>query len=77
MSEFTATIVAPDYPPQVKHQVIFETFDKLQSGERLLLLNDHDPRPLRYQFEAERPNQFTWEYLEEGPDQWQVVIGKL
>ena len=40
------------------------------------LTNDHDPKPLYYQFLMERENQFTWEYVEEGPDLWKVVIGK-
>lgn len=31
------------------------------------VLDDHDPKPLRYQFEAEHAGQFTWEYLERGP----------
>ena len=39
-------------------------------------MNDHDPKPLRYQFEAELPGTFTWEYLEEGPEAWRVRIGK-
>jgi uncharacterized protein (DUF2249 family) len=25
---------------------------------------------------AERPNAFTWEYLEQGPEIWRVQIGK-
>ena len=29
-----------------------------------------------YQFMAERPNVFTWEYLEQGPEIWPVEIGK-
>ncbi|HEX6574673.1 MAG TPA: DUF2249 domain-containing protein, partial [Gemmatimonadaceae bacterium] len=48
--------------PREKHPTIFRTFDGLSSGESMLLVNDHDPRPLRYQFEAERPNIFRWEY---------------
>ena len=45
-------------------------------GEALELVNDHDPKPLRYQFEAELPGTFTWDYLEEGPEAWRVRIGK-
>jgi uncharacterized protein (DUF2249 family) len=40
------------------------------------IVNDHDPRPLQYQFMMERSEQFTWEYLEEGPEVWKVSIGK-
>ncbi len=63
-------------PPREKHPTIFATFDALGPGASFVLLNDHDPVPLRYQFMAERPNAFTWEYLEQGPELWRVVIGK-
>ncbi|MFO1444672.1 DUF2249 domain-containing protein [Bacillus sp. Bva_UNVM-123] len=76
MQEFAKTIIAPDYPPREKHPTIFRTFDSLRSGEAMQLINDHDPRPLQYQFMMERENLFTWEYLEQGPDTWRVAIGK-
>lgn len=62
--------------PMRRHQLIFETYSALGSGEAFVLVNDHDPKPLYYQFEAEVPNQFTWEYLEEGPEVWRVRIAK-
>ncbi|WMJ73626.1 iron-sulfur cluster repair di-iron protein [Cytophagaceae bacterium ABcell3] len=62
--------------PRLKHPTIFETFDGLEPGESFVILNDHDPKPLFYQFLAERPDQFNWEYLEQGPEEWQVRIGK-
>ena len=39
-------------------------------------MNDHDPKPLYYQFNAKHTGQFTWEYLEQGPTTWRVCIGK-
>ncbi|MFS8512753.1 MAG: DUF2249 domain-containing protein [Planifilum fulgidum] len=76
MNEFAATIKVTEYPPPLKHKVIFETFDQLKPGEALLLINDHNPIPLRYQFESMHPGGFTWEYLEEGPEVFRVKIGK-
>ncbi|EPR30317.1 hypothetical protein I656_00037 [Geobacillus sp. WSUCF1] len=76
MNQFAAKIHAPDYPPRDRHPAIFRLFDNLKPGEVMELVNDHDPRPLQYQFMMERPDQFTWEYLEEGPDVWRVAIGK-
>lgn len=76
MIDFAAVVIAPNYPPREKHPVIFSTFDSLKSGEFMQLINDHDPKPLHYQFMVERADQFTWEYLEEGPDVWKVAIGK-
>ena len=61
-------------PPRDKHPSIFRAFDSLQSGQTLTLVNDHDPRPLRYQLMAERPNSFDWEYEAEGPQVWRVNI---
>ena len=63
-------------PPREKHPTIFRTFDALKKGESFTLVNDHDPFPLRHQFEATRAGQFEWTYLEEGPAVWRVSIGK-
>ncbi|PZD95576.1 hypothetical protein DNH61_13695 [Paenibacillus sambharensis] len=76
MSEFAAVVKAPDYPPQLKHKVIFETFDGLDAGQAMLLINDHDPKPLYFQFQATRSELFTWDYVEQGPELFQVKIGK-
>ena len=62
--------------PRERHPMIFDAFNKLPAGEAFLLVNDHDPKPLYYQFQAERTDQFTWEYLEEGPQTWRVRIGR-
>lgn len=63
-------------PPKERHPRIFEVFDCLKSGETFQLVNDHDPKPLYYQFKHERPDQFRWQYLEEGPEVWRVDILK-
>ena len=64
-------------PPREKHPTIFHTFDALAAGESFVLINDHDPFPLRYQFEAERAWTFGWEYLERGPAVWRVEISRV
>lgn len=63
-------------PPVRRHTLIFETFDALAPGAAFELHNDHDPKPLYYQFAAEQPGTFTWEYLEQGPEVWRVRIGR-
>ncbi len=63
-------------PPAKRHPLIFERFEALAPGESFVLVNDHDPKPLYYQFAAERAGQFTWEYLEQGPEAWRVRIGR-
>lgn len=62
--------------PRERHPLIFRTFDMLEPGTAFLLVNDHDPKPLYYQFSIEREDQFDWEYLEQGPEVWQVRICK-
>lgn len=64
-------------PPREKHPTIFQTFAALSPGESFVLVNDHDPFPLRYQFEAERPGEFGWTYLEQGPQVWRVEISRV
>lgn len=63
-------------PPREKHPTIFRTFDALEPGASFVLVNDHDPFPLRHQFNAERTGEFGWEYLERGPIVWRVEISK-
>lgn len=63
-------------PPREKHPTIFSTFAGLAPGESFVLVNDHDPKPLRYQFDYEYAGQFGWEYLEEGPSVWRVEISR-
>ncbi len=62
--------------PRERHPLIFDTFRNLVPGGALLLVNDHDPKPLYYQFSAELAGHFEWEYVERGPDIWKVRIGK-
>lgn len=64
-------------PPAQCHPLIFSTFESLAPGEAFVLLNDHDPKPLYYQFSFERSGQFTCDYLEQGPLDWRVRVGKV
>jgi uncharacterized protein (DUF2249 family) len=64
-------------PPARRHQLIFETYQALGADEGFVLVNDHDPKPLYYQFAAEHAGQFSWDYLEEGPETWRVRIGRV
>lgn len=63
-------------PPARRHQLIFETYGALEPGTAFELVNDHDPKPLYYQFAAEHEGDFTWAYVEEGPEVWRVEIGR-
>lgn len=64
-------------PPPEKHPTIFKTFDALAKDEAFVLVNDHDPKPLYYQFHYEREGEFDWTYLERGPEVFRVKITKV
>lgn len=65
-----------DMPPAQRHEAIFSAYRDLAAGTGFVLVNDHDPKPLRYQFEAEHAGRFTWQSLEAGPEVWRVRIGR-
>jgi uncharacterized protein (DUF2249 family) len=73
MNEIDVRVLAP----RERHPAIFAMFDALQPGESFQLVNDHAPTPLYYQFMHERPDQFTWVYVEQGPEIWRVEISRL
>jgi uncharacterized protein (DUF2249 family) len=64
-------------PCSIKHGLIIKTWRELPVGDHFILLNDHDPVPLYYQFSALWPNTFTWEHLVKGPSEFRVKIAKL
>jgi uncharacterized protein (DUF2249 family) len=64
-------------PCSIKHGLVVRTWRDLPVGDCFILLNDHDPAPLRRQFEAECPGTFTWEYLQRGPQEFHVRLTKL
>jgi uncharacterized protein (DUF2249 family) len=73
-----ATLV--DTRPVESHNrrtLVFSKFDQLSVDMTMELVNDHDPLSLRSQFEIEKPNLFSWTYLESGPDIWRVAVTKL
>jgi uncharacterized protein (DUF2249 family) len=61
-------------PHNGRHEIIFARLDQLVPGDTFVILNDHDPKPLRYQTEALWPGRFAWNCLEAGPLQWRVEI---
>lgn len=76
MSEYAATIKVTEYPPHLKHKTIFQTYKNLESSDSMLIINDHDPIPLHLQFQSIYGEDFLWEYIEQGPDVFQVKITK-
>lgn len=80
----TTNIIDPDkvmdvrpIPCSIKHGLIIKRWLDLRAGDHFVLLNDHDPVPLYYQFAAQWPGAFTWEHLVKGPEEFRVKITKL
>jgi uncharacterized protein (DUF2249 family) len=74
--ESPAVIDVREIPHGQRHPRIFTRFARLAPGETFTLVNNHDPKPLRREFQSAHPGTFTWEYVESGPEQWQVRIGR-
>lgn len=62
--------------PRYKHSTIYEHFDALKNGDAFIIHNDHDPKPLYYALMNDYGNTFTWDYLQSGPEIWEVKISK-
>jgi uncharacterized protein (DUF2249 family) len=75
--ETNTTLDVREIVPRLRHQKIFALFQNLKPGEAFELVNDHDPKPLYYTFQAERNGQFSWEYVQQGPEVWRVRIGRV
>jgi uncharacterized protein (DUF2249 family) len=61
-------------PHGARHEIIFSKLDALETGQALVIVNDHDPKPLKYQTSALWPDRFEWSYLQSGPEVWRVAI---
>ena len=72
----TEEVDVRQWPHARRHDEIFSRLQKLSSGEALVIVNDHDPKPLRYQMEAIWPAAFAWTYEESGPEQWKVAVAR-
>jgi uncharacterized protein (DUF2249 family) len=65
-----------EVPCSIKHGAIISRAVGLAAGDYFVLINGHDPVPLRYQLNAEYPDQFSWDYVERSPDVFAVRIGR-
>lgn len=68
------TLDVRELPHAARHQAIFALLEKLEVGQALTIANDHDPAPLGYQLRALYGERYGWEYLQRGPEVWQVAI---
>jgi uncharacterized protein (DUF2249 family)/quercetin dioxygenase-like cupin family protein len=62
-------------PKPQRHALIFSQFAALPPSGSFVLVNSHDPKHLRQEFERDHPGTYTWRYLETGPT-WRIQITK-
>ncbi|MCL5013043.1 MAG: DUF2249 domain-containing protein [Firmicutes bacterium] len=71
------TLNAWQFPASIRHQVIFDLLDALPVHHTLMLVNDHDPKPLFYQIDAEQPGVFSRTSTKEENALFYVPITRL
>ncbi|MCV7099012.1 DUF2249 domain-containing protein [Mycobacterium palustre] len=59
-----------------KHPMIFAAYGGLPVGGSFVLVNDHDPKHLHQEFEADYAGSYGWDYVEKGPAVWRIRISK-
>ncbi|MGB9965420.1 DUF2249 domain-containing protein [Halobacterium sp. CBA1126] len=72
------TLDLRDVPPPERHPKIHDAFDELDSGEALELVNDHEPKPLFYEMQAEVDSfdADAYEVEQRGPDEFVAKLPK-
>lgn len=53
-----------------------DAFNALGAGGSFLLVADHDPVGINYMLRAEHDGTNSWDVVEDGPQRWQVRVGK-
>ncbi|HEY1654477.1 MAG TPA: DUF2249 domain-containing protein [Candidatus Tumulicola sp.] len=61
-------------PPPQRHRQIFALFASLRDGQALLITSDHEPRPLRAEFDRLHGIGFGWAQRQLGDGRWEVRI---
>jgi uncharacterized protein (DUF2249 family) len=75
MNDGTTTLDVRPVEPKGRFLAIMGAYDALAPGATLELTVDHDPRCMYYTLQATREDDdFTFRYLEEGPEVWRVEV---
>jgi uncharacterized protein (DUF2249 family) len=67
-----------EIPPADRHDKIHATFESMEPGEALTIVNDHEPKPLYYEMAAEVPdfNEDDYVVRQEKPDKFVAEFPK-
>lgn len=55
---------------------LLQRFDNLRPRQVFVLVVAEDPAPLLHRLQEERPDQFEWSPLEEGPPAWRIEVAR-
>src|ERR1035441_3885686 len=61
-------------PTWDRHARIFAAFDELRDATVLTVISDHEPRPLRLQFEQRHSDEFVRDQRHLGIARWEVSL---
>jgi uncharacterized protein (DUF2249 family) len=67
-----------EVPPVDRHDKIHATFESMDPGETLTIVNDHEPKPLYYEMAAEVPDfdEDGYAVQQEEPDKYVAEFPK-
>lgn len=63
-------------PPPRRHALVFDAYAQLAVGESLTVINDHEPRGLKDEFDREFAGAFSWDPLPKVAQEYRVRITK-
>lgn len=72
----TLNLSSDKYDDNKKDAAFLQTFDSLPMGNKFIVKSDNDLNSLYSQLEETRMNVFEWEYLKEGPEEWEAIVSK-
>ena len=71
-----AALNAREIPHGRRHPRIFAPSPRLAPDQSFTFVNNHDPQPLRHEFETTYPGHHSSDYLHTGAGPWHVRTGK-
>src|SRR5690625_7494658 len=60
--------------PIKRHEKLLSLFKDLPAGESFVFINDHDPKPLYYEFRSIYGDVVGWDYLQRDPAEWKGKV---
>jgi len=71
------TLDARSLSPATRTEQILESFDKLQLGGTMEIIEESDPRALRNEMMQLRPGRFSWDARNFGSNRWTVRLERI